>query len=135
MPVRLVRAERWAAGMGASLKAGLRAALAEAPDAAGAVVSLCDQPFVTAAHLAALRRALPPDGSGTAAAEYGGGPGVPAVFGRETFPEVLALGDAAGAKGLLLRQETAGRLVRVPIPEAAVDVDTPEDAARLGGRG
>ena len=132
--VRTVWAERWAAGMGASLKAGLGAVLSVAPGAAGIVVSLCDQPRVTAADLGTLRRTARDAGGGSVtvvAAEYGGGPGVPAFFGREVFGDVQRLDDAAGAKGLMLRQEAAGRLVRVPMPAAAVDVDTPADLARL----
>lgn len=134
VPVRAVRAAGWAAGMGASLKAGLRAVLADFPGAPGVVVSLCDQPRISVADLLTLRPTTASGGAeAVVAAEYGGAPGVPAFFGREVFGEMLELDDAAGAKPLLRRLERAGRLRRVPMPGAAVDVDTPGDAARLMG--
>lgn len=133
LPVRAVRAEGWAAGMGASLKAGLRAVVADAPEAPGVVVSLCDQPRVTAADLRMLRPTAADGAEAVVAAGYPDAPGVPAYFGREVFKDLLDLDDAAGAKGLLLRLERAGRLRRVSMPGAAVDVDTPGDADRLTG--
>ena len=132
LPVRTVVAERWSAGMGASLKAGLRALLAVRPETAGAVVHLCDQPHVTAEHLRSLPRAVTA-GSLAVAAEYAGGPGVPVFFGREAFADIWKLPDNAGAKGLLARWDARGQLARVLMPAAAVDVDTPEDLDRLSG--
>lgn len=135
LPVRAVRAEEWAAGMGASLKAGLRTVLNEMPEAPGVVVSLCDQPRVTAADLRTLRLATSGDAEAVVvvvAAGYSGAPGVPAFFGREVFGDLLSLDDAAGAKPLLRRLERDGRLRRVLMPGAAVDVDTPADVARWG---
>lgn len=130
LPVRIVVAARWDAGMGASLKAGLDAVLAEVPKAGGIAVSLCDQPFVTAEDLRVLRDLSSVTGYAVAAAEYGGVPGVPAVFGRETFGEIRRLADSAGAKGLLARHAARGTLRRLPMPGAAVDVDTPADLVR-----
>ena len=133
LPVRAVRAEGWAAGMGASLKAGLHAVVAEVPEVPGVVVSLCDQPRVTAADLRTLRPGVTGGAEVVVAADYPDAPGVPAYFGREVFGDLLGLDDAAGAKGLLRRLERGGRLRRVWMPGAALDVDTPGDAARLVG--
>lgn len=134
-----VRAERWAVGMGASLKAGLRAALNRTPDARAVVVSLCDQPLVRAEDLRRFRVAYaatdtlrgPSRRPTLVAAQYGGSLGVPVLFAKETFEEVLALDDAAGAKPLIQRHAAAGSAGAFPLPAAGVDVDTPEDFARL----
>jgi molybdenum cofactor cytidylyltransferase len=51
--------------------------------------------------------------------------GVPAIFPRTMFRELAQLRGDVGARALLRRN--ADRVVRVPMPSAAVDVDTPED--------
>jgi molybdenum cofactor cytidylyltransferase len=61
-----------------------------------------------------------------AACEYSGTVGVPALFTRALFPELRELKE--GAKPLLRRY--ASQLAAVPFPGGAVDIDTPEDAAR-----
>ena len=60
-----------------------------------------------------------------AAALYGGVCGAPAIFPRSTFRELAQLRGDTGARALLRSQ--SDRIVRVPMPGAALDVDTPED--------
>lgn len=64
-----------------------------------------------------------------AAAEYDGTLGVPAVFGRKHFDELATLPDAVGAKPILQRH--ADCVAAVPMPEAATDIDTREQYARI----
>jgi molybdenum cofactor cytidylyltransferase len=114
---------RWAEGLASSLNAGL----AHVPSGARAVlVSLVDQPQVDAA---ALRRLLAAwrrrPGLGTAA-HYDSRVGVPAVLPRRYWRAVRELRGDSGARALL-RADTAVTLVEMP--EAAVDLDTPEDVS------
>ncbi|MBV8877251.1 MAG: NTP transferase domain-containing protein, partial [Gammaproteobacteria bacterium] len=60
-----------------------------------------------------------------AAASYAGTTGVPAIFPRSLFRELGELRGDVGARALLRRY--AARLVRVSMPSAALDLDTPED--------
>ena len=115
----------WELGMGGSIRAAMAAV---PPDAAGVVVTLCDQPHVDAAALAMLIDAFHRAGR-TVAARYAGTVGVPAVFGPAAFPALLALDPAAGAKRLLGGDD----VVPVDLPAAAVDVDTPADYRRACG--
>ncbi|WP_445613500.1 xanthine dehydrogenase accessory protein PucB [Geobacillus sp. YF-1] len=82
-------------GQAHSLACGLRAAMAEEADAAA--VLLADQPFVTAETidaLAALYRRHRPD---YLAFSRSGTPMPPVIWGKRTFPSLLALeGDAGG---------------------------------------
>ncbi|MBV9127496.1 MAG: nucleotidyltransferase family protein [Verrucomicrobia bacterium] len=126
-----VECAAWVNGMGASLKAGLRALCDLAPACAEAVVLLCDQPLVTPDLLRALLHARRTRGAPAAACRYDGTVGPPAVFGREIFSEIAALPDAAGARSLLTRHAAAGTLACVDFPDGTLDVDTPADAARL----
>jgi molybdenum cofactor cytidylyltransferase len=106
----------WADGMGSSIRAGMTALAAAAPGARAVVITLCDQPLVTAAfvdrlvtrYLAEVEAEAGPGDSGgaadwepTVAAEYEGRPGVPALFPRSRFEELSRLDGAAGARHLL----------------------------------
>ena len=100
----------WADGMGSSIRAGMTALTAAAPDARAVVITLCDQPLVGAAFIDRLvqrfgprpRRAARRTGQEpTVAAEYDGRPGVPALFPRSRFAELSRLDGAAGARHLL----------------------------------
>ena len=64
------------------------------------------------------------------ASEYDGVLGVPALFDREAFEELLALEGDAGAR-VVIRQSDASRIATIAAPEAAFDVDTPADHDRL----
>ncbi len=127
----------WADGMGTSLAAGVRALLAHAPSVRGVLITLVDQPLIDDARLRRLIdawlnadvRANDRTHATIAAATYAGTVGVPALFGRAHFEALCALHGATGAASLL--RAAGACLHRVPIPEAAVDVDTADDLDRL----
>ena len=50
---------------------------------------------------------------------------LPAIFPRSMFQALARLRGDTGARALLRRN--SDRLVRVPMPSAAIDIDTPED--------
>jgi CTP:molybdopterin cytidylyltransferase MocA len=120
--------DRWQNGIASSLAAGVRGAMHLDPQVAGVLITTVDQPFVDAA---ALRRLL--DAFARAhrivAAEYADTIGVPAVIGREYFAELLTLGGDAGAGNWM--RSRAEPVHRVRLPDASLDIDTAEDAARL----
>ena len=62
-----------------------------------------------------------------AAARYAGRAGVPAVLPRRHWREVRALRGDEGARALLRDR----RVTLVEMPEAALDVDTPQDLLGL----
>ena len=128
-PVDIVVNAGWASGMGSSLVAGIKQVQTSGPDAAGVAVMLADQPLVTAEHLRAMRGQLIRGGVPVVAAEYNGTLGVPAFFKREMFQRLATLPPGAGARVLLRASETA--VLPFALPEAASDVDTPEDFAAL----
>lgn len=132
LPVKQVVHERWAEGMGSSIRSGLNA-LEEcdnerAPDAL--VLMLCDQPFATAAVVNDLVRTHAGSGKGIIASEYGGTMGVPALFRREYFTELATLSGPAGAKQIIAAHPSD--VVCVPFPKGSIDIDTLEDYRRLG---
>jgi molybdenum cofactor cytidylyltransferase len=130
LPVRVVENGDWARGMGTSVRAGVAALDGTWVDAA--VLMLCDQPFVTGSVIDALVDAHRGTGRPVAASEYAGSLGVPALFHRSLFPELRAIGPAAGAKQVLARR-AAGEVAAVPFAAGAEDVDTPADYQRIAG--
>ena len=132
LPCQVVHNADWAAGMGASVRAGL-AALAEGP---AVLVMSCDQPLVTARHLRQLRRRQQQTAALAAAAAYAGTFGIPAVFAPAAVADLRHLRPEQGAKPLLARYGPA--LALVPMADAAFDVDTPaayQELLRRPGRG
>jgi CTP:molybdopterin cytidylyltransferase MocA len=124
-PARIVLNARWRDGLASSLQAGLTAV----PDRAQAVlVLLVDQPNVDARALYRLIAAWRKRPVLPAAAWVGGRAGVPAILPRRFWPAVNRLHGDVGARALL---REAAELTLVDMPEAAFDVDTPEDLARL----
>lgn len=123
----------WGNGMGTSVRLGVETLDALAPEADAVLLTLCDQPLVGPEALAQLLDAYRRSGSlgSIAAAEYNGIIGVPVILGRAHFGELLALPDDAGAKPVLRRHRES--VIEVPMPEAATDIDTQEQYARLSG--
>lgn len=121
---RIAYNPRWAQGMAGSLQAGLRAV----PRGTTAVlVTLVDQPNVDARSLQRLVAAWRRRPDRAAAAHYSGHSGVPAMLSRRYWQAIRKLEGDSGARALL-RDE---RITLVAMPEAALDVDTPADRARL----
>jgi molybdenum cofactor cytidylyltransferase len=129
LAVETVLNEDWMQGMGSSIRAGIATLQERAPAAQAVVIALCDQPLISSALLDQLVRTHVEQQAPMVAASYDDHPGVPALFARSLFPRLAMLDGQAGAKALL--QAAGSELVTIPAPQAAMDVDTPEDYARL----
>lgn len=115
----------WQSGMGGSLKAGLNHLLTQAPSTDAVVMLVCDQPDITADHLQALIQKYQSGKSPIVASWYANTAGVPALFDKTMFAELLRLEDSQGAQKII-RQHTYILSV-VDFPGGAIDLDTPED--------
>lgn len=124
--VQIVVNHHWQKGMGTSLHAGLEQL---SPDdlPGGVLVSVCDQPLLTASVIRDLAQAMEP--GKIAAAEYAADlVGTPAVFSIYYLNELKSVPPEGGARKLFSRY--SNKLIRVPFPEGSMDLDTPEDYAR-----
>jgi CTP:molybdopterin cytidylyltransferase MocA len=119
----------WETGMASSVRAGVEGLVGANPEAAAAVLMLCDQPHVTAEVINGLVAAYRTTGSPIVASAYGGSFGVPALFGRAHFAELARLEGAAGAKQVIKRHTAEAHFL--PFRGGEVDVDTPDDFSRL----
>jgi molybdenum cofactor cytidylyltransferase len=134
LPVRTVQNADWSAGMGSSLRVGLKAldtedATGASPAVDAALVMLCDQLRVNSGHLSALVEAFTRTRASIVASGYEGTRGVPALFSRVLFPEMEALALDQGARGVIARDPS--RVVEVALAGGGEDVDMVADLDRL----
>lgn len=113
-----------AEGMASSLRVGIGALL---PEMEAALILAVDQPAVDTALLRRLLGLAAADPARPAACAYAGTLGIPAVFPRRLFPDLLALQGDRGAKAILLRENTAA----LAFPEGDWDLDTRSDLDRF----
>lgn len=126
---QLIFNEHWQKGMGSSLKAGLNSLMEHHPNLEAVLVMVCDQPLITATHLEQLVHTFRKTHRAIVASYYAGTTGVPALFSKSMFSELLNLADQEGAKKIISR--FADQVVTVPFEDAAIDIDTSEDYQRF----
>jgi molybdenum cofactor cytidylyltransferase len=112
----------WNEGIASSIRAGI-SSLPHSVDAA--LILLCDQPLITAQVLNEMINAYAGRGKPIVACEYGGTVGVPVLFARSFFPELLRLQGDRGAKQLIT--QNLDQVTAIPFPGGSVDIDTPAD--------
>jgi len=122
----------WQQGLATSVRAGVRA-VQQIAAARALLLLTCDQPRLTPTVVRDIRERFEQAGSRIVASEYAGTVGVPALFDRSLFAELLALKGAGGAKVIL--QAHAKDLDRVAWPDGAFDIDTPGDYEKLVANG
>ena len=125
VPTRIVHNDQWSRGLGSSIACGMNAL-----DTAGlsaVLLLLCDQPHAGPQRLRRMHGLHFSTGASITAARYAGVIGTPAFFGSEWFPRLAQLDGAAGAKSLI---QSCANTVPFDWPEAAFDLDTPDDAER-----
>lgn len=129
LPVHFVHNPDWQHGMGRSLACGIGAM----PERArAAMVLLCDQWKVTQADLAELANAWLQDPQNAVVADYGEATGPPAILPRSMWEKLSRLKGDSGAQKVLKRWK--GGVVKQDLPNAALDIDIPEDLAHIWGQ-
>jgi molybdenum cofactor cytidylyltransferase len=119
-------------GMSTSLQAGVRA-LDAAVDRA--VVILGDQPEVSAELIDRLLDAQERSGRPAAALSFDGLLHPPVVLRRDLWPNLMALQGDVGLRALIRARPELVAAVAMSTPlQHPVDIDTPEDLARLRER-
>jgi len=128
-PASSIVNRNWEEGIASSIRSGIAAV----PSSADAVmIVLGDQVCVTSDDLKRLLAAWNANEGYIAAATYERHMGVPAIFPRWCFGELGQLRGDEGARKIL--QRNLDRVTRVPMSNASVDLDTPEDLAAINKR-
>jgi molybdenum cofactor cytidylyltransferase len=125
----IVENQNWRLGIGTSIRVGVRRLIDKAPTLEAVVLLICDQPFVEARTIARLITLREKTKRAIVASRYANTLGVPALFDRSCFPELLALDNATGAKTVILSNRE--RVAEFPFPKGRIDIDTLEDYEKL----
>lgn len=126
LPVFIDVNPEWEKGMSSSIGFGLKR-ITEVYDRLNAVVIMvCDQPYVTAQVINDLVFTYVQSNALIVASNYNGTNGVPALFDKKMFPDLLGLSGDVGARKLINKSDP--KFIRsVPFKKGKVDIDTYED--------
>jgi molybdenum cofactor cytidylyltransferase len=127
-PITIVHNPAWPEGMASSIRAAIQ--YIEKIDAIeNAIVMLCDQPFVNRALIDSMIYKQQQTGKPIVACSYNDTVGVPALFSRSLFPELLSLQGKDGAKKILDKHKE--NIAVIPFEKGGTDIDTIADYERL----
>jgi len=125
----IIENKDWQQGLASSVRAGVSALLKSHPSIDGAILMVCDQPFVTSSILSQLIEKHKATEKEIIASEYENTLGTPAFFHKSQFKKLLALFGDSGAKKLINKHPEL--VDKVAFPEGIIDIDTEEDVAKL----
>ena len=128
--VYTIQNKDWEKGMGTSISVGIEKLLEIDENVFGAVIAVCDQPFVDERVINRLVQTFFDENQSLiVASRYAETLGVPALFSRKLFPELIKLKKSGGAKEVIER--FSDETIAIDFSKGTIDVDTPEDFHRL----
>jgi len=128
--VHLVINDDWETGMASTIRCGIQSIQKLDSKVDGAIVMVCDQPYVTTDLLNSLIETQEETGKPIIASEYGGAIGTPALFQKQFFEELVALEVDSGAKKIIMQNDNF--LATISFLKGSIDIDTIDDYKALG---
>jgi len=122
--------EAYEIGMSSSIQCGLSYLLSHFPQINMVLILLADQPKINTEHISALLHKVKSSKSLMVCTAYSATFGVPAVFKKEYFHELLELKGEKGAKNLI-EKGVLNHKNTVLYEDGNMDIDTPEDYKKL----
>jgi molybdenum cofactor cytidylyltransferase len=126
----LVENNQFARGIGTSIRAGVQR-IQDNAAVHGLILLACDQPFVDANIIRQLVALREHTRQPIVASGYAGTLGIPALFDRSCFAELLSLDDSIGAKPVILSNRE--RVAEFLFSAGKIDIDTAQDYEKLRG--
>jgi len=125
LPLTVIDNTMWHEGMSSSIKMGLAGLYMTYKEVEAVIILVCDQPYLSASLLERMvsiyREKKPP----IVACKYSNQVGVPALFDRTLFDELLNLTGEKGAKAILMSHLDEAHLIT--FEAGIIDLDTPQD--------
>jgi molybdenum cofactor cytidylyltransferase len=131
MPITIIDNPQWEKGMSGSIKMGLAGAYMTFKDLESIIFLTADMPLVSVDLIKRLISKAEQvsekinDVPDIVACSYGGQMGIPVLFRRNLFNDLLELSGDNGAKKVILANKV--RTVTVEFPEGRIDLDTLEE--------
>ena len=129
LPVLVVENKKWENGMASSIHTGLSTIKGLNCIVDNIILMVCDQPFVSASLLRELIASRQKESTGVVACKYSDTLGIPVLFNKKYYDELLKLEGAEGAKKLL--NKYAVDVSTVSFPLGFIDIDTAHDYEKL----
>lgn len=130
--VKLVFNPNWQQGIASSIRCGLQALLNRTPEPDQVIFMVCDQPFVTPELLLDLINEQQKSRKPIVASAYADTLGIPALFDKSLFSQLLDLQGDTGARRLI--QQNSEDVASVVFEQGVYDIDTVVDYEDLVNR-
>lgn len=127
--VTIVSNKNFTEGIASSIKAGVTHVLDHYKNIENIILMVCDQPYVEGNLLKHLVETKHTANKPIAACSYMDTIGVPALFDKRYFPELLSLQGEEGGKKILFKHKDS--IASIPFPAGDIDIDTPADYEAL----
>lgn len=128
--VELIQFNQWEKGMGDSLAYGIQQICKSNPNIDGFLISLIDQPLVSASHYSAMRVRFEKGKNQIIASESDSGwVGVPVLFDAYYSAQLQSLSGEEGAKVIL--KKNRANTIAINARDTLIDMDTQEVYQKL----
>jgi len=124
-PINIVINQNWKMGMGCSIRAGLEKIESVNNNLQAVILLVCDQLFLTSKTIDHLIESYLLFKKPIVASEYDGTLGVPVLFDKEFFPELLKINGISGAK--IVVKNHLDQVCSIPFPKGEFDIDKSND--------
>jgi len=129
-PVNIFINTDWESGMGSSISLGVSEIIQNFPEAKGVLITLLDQPLLTASYFQKMLGAFQPGSQQILVSHSTSGwTGVPVLFDQCYFKELSELKNEEGAKKIVKRHEE--KVILLDGGDILEDMDTPESYQQL----
>ena len=125
LPVEIIVNNDWSEGMASSVRCAVNRAADESNLNRALLLTPCDLPLLSSAHLRALIEKYGRENAPVVASRYNEILGAPLIIARELWPELSQLRGDVGARRVIMKHGASF----VEWPGGAFDVDTREDWA------
>ncbi|MEO1261143.1 MAG: nucleotidyltransferase family protein [Bacteroidota bacterium] len=125
LAINILINKNWETGMGSSVASGMKFLTKNHPALEAAVLLVCDQYHLTEEIILKLIAAFRKTGKDIVASKYGETVGVPALFSKKKFAELINLKGKSGAKKIISNKKSQIELIT--FEEGSFDLDVEQD--------
>ncbi len=129
LPVKIVKNLQWNEGISSSIRCGIEYLKEQFLNINGVVFLTCDQPFISAEIIERLIDAYNSTNKPIIASNYGETLGIPALFDRSLFSELMELKGDRGAKKIINKHPDL--VNKIDFPQGEIDLDTWDNYQQL----
>jgi molybdenum cofactor cytidylyltransferase len=117
--------ENWESGINESIKFGADYLISHHSEIEAILFMVCDQIYLSGETVKSLIDDFNQDNSRIVCSKYDTGYGIPAIFPKKYFTEILSLPAQIGCKSII--NKNINNVVFIDFPKGNIDIDTAED--------